>query len=125
MQLAIFPDTIAVCRFSPDIEIPNWVGKQRSLLSITYTDDELSIVCSESIVPAGIQCERGWRAIKVLGPLDFSLTGILASLVVPLAEHAIPIFALSTYDTDYLLLKETNLERACAILTKHGHQIVP
>lgn len=123
MKLAILPEPLAVCRLSAAQSVPQWAQKQHSLLSITYAEDELSIVCAAAAVPPGVQSEHGWRAIKVQGPLDFSLVGILASLTTPLAEHAIPIFALSTYDTDYLLIKAENLQRACDVLQQQGHQI--
>lgn len=125
MQLVILPEMLAVCRLAPDQPIPQWVHIQRvTLLSITYTEEELSIVCPEIMVPSGVQRERAWRALKVQGPLDFSLTGILASLAGPLAEQGIAIFALSTYDTDYMLVKSIMLERACAMLRQHGHEFL-
>ncbi len=88
---------------------------------MTYTTDELSIVCPGSSVPADVRCEKGWVAIKVRGPLDFSLTGILAALASPLAADGIPIFALSTFDTDYVLVKEQDLLRAKKALERAGH----
>lgn len=74
------------------------------------------MVCDQSVVPQGVKGVGGWRAFKVEGPLDFSLTGILSSLTTPLAEHKIPVFALSTFDTDYLLVEEGNLEKAKRVL---------
>ena len=124
MKLIVLPQTLAVCRLAPHEEIPIWVFQQRLLLSITYTSDELSIVCSVASVPADIRCEKPWQAIKVQGPLDFSLTGILASLTTPLAVENIPLFALSTFDTDYILVKEQNVERAKSVLKRHGHVFV-
>ncbi len=124
MHLVLLPQALAVCRLAPYEEIPIWALQQRSLLSITYTDDELSIVCSASSVPADIRCEKNWNAIKVRGPLDFSLTGILASLAVPLAVENIPLFVLSTFETDYILVKEQYVERAKNALESHGHVFV-
>ncbi len=95
--------------------IPSWVETDK-FFSVTKTDDELSIVCSEDIVPTNTKVEKDWRGFKVDGPLDFSLTGILASLANPLAEAKVSIFAVSTFDTDYLLVKSAQLEEAVKVL---------
>ncbi len=121
MQLALLPYSIAIARLSPGQEIPQWAWESKAFLSVTYTTDELSIVCPGSSVPADVRCEKGWVAIKVRGPLDFSLTGILAALASPLAADGIPIFALSTFDTDYVLVKEQDLLRAKKALERAGH----
>jgi len=102
--------------------MPAWASESK-LLSVTRTPEELSIVCEQRPVPASAQCEPGWRCLKVEGPLDLSLTGILASLTVPLAQAGIAIFALSTFDTDYLLVKDKNLEEAARVLRQAGHRI--
>ena len=121
MKLALLPLSLAVCRLAPNTEIPTWALLQRSLLSITYTNDELSIVCPTSVVPQGVRTETNWRAIKVQGPLDFSLTGILVSLAAPLASANIPLFAISTFDTDYILVKEQHIAHARSVLEQSGH----
>ncbi len=124
MNLSLLPDQLAVCRFLPEQEVPAWVWQQRKFLSVTYTQDELSIVCLSQQIPTQayeVRCERDWRAIKVQGPLDFALTGILARLLVPLAEAGIPVFALSTFDTDYILIKEQQCEQARSVLEQGGH----
>ncbi len=92
-------------------------------VSITRTSEELSIVCPQRQVPAKIRRQEGWRAMKVKGPLDFSLTGILSSLATPLAQEGVSVFAISTYDTDYLLVKEKDLERAIGVLVNRGHRV--
>ena len=120
IALSVLPETFAICRLAPATPIPKWALDS---FSITRTRDELSIVCAQRDVPAGIRCERDWRALKVDGTLDFALTGILASLAAPLADAGISIFAISTYDTDYLLVKETNLPRAVQVLFAAGHKI--
>ncbi|MBI5715962.1 MAG: ACT domain-containing protein, partial [Chloroflexi bacterium] len=90
--------------------------------TVTRTTDELSITCPEADVPRDVaKCERGWRAFKLHGPFDFGLTGILASVLNPLAEAGVGIFALSTFDTDYVLVKEENVEKAIEALRKFGH----
>lgn len=121
MQLFLLEDRFAICRLPFQQDVPAWAWLDKQLVSVTYTADELSIVCVARNVPADVPCEKGWAAIKVQGPLDFSLTGILAGLIQPLAENKISIFALSTFDTDYILLKEAQLEQAKALLEQHGH----
>jgi hypothetical protein len=91
--------------------------------SVTRTKEELSLVCPQEMVPEGTHCEKDFRSIKVEGPLDFSLTGILSSLTIPLAQAGISVLAISTFDTDYLLLKEQYLQRASEVLSKAGHQV--
>jgi len=106
---------LAICWLPPDASLPSWI-KEKEFISVTRTRDELSIICGENQVPADIKADRNWRMIKVSGPLDFALTGVLAALLNPLADAGIAIFALSTFETDYLLLKEENLDRAIGIL---------
>ncbi|MGF1611964.1 MAG: ACT domain-containing protein [Kiloniellales bacterium] len=116
LTLCVLPDRLAVCRLVPDAALPPWLAWDGGLVSVTRTADELSIVCAEDRVPEAVQAERGWRALKVLGPLDFALTGILAGLAAPLAGAGISIFALSTYDTDYILVRAADLEQALIVL---------
>jgi uncharacterized protein len=121
LRISLLPRLLAVCRLAPDANVPSWV--RGAFTSVTRTADELSIVCDQDAVPADVQAERGWRGLKVLGPIPFELTGIAAALVAPLAEAKISVFLLATFDTDYLLLKEAVLERAVAILRDAGHEI--
>jgi hypothetical protein len=93
------------------------------LASITRTREELSIVCAEAAVPMGTKAERGFRLLRLQGTLDFSLTGILASIAVPLAAAKVSIFAISTYDTDYILVPGTKLEAAVEALRIAGHTV--
>lgn len=116
LSLSIMPNKLAICCLEKDAQIPSW-ATDGIFFSISKTADELSIVCSENKVPDGIKSEKNWRAFKVMGPLDFSLTGILASLANPLAEAKISIFAVSTFDTDYILVKDDSLERAVKVLS--------
>jgi hypothetical protein len=90
---------------------------------MTRTEDELSIVSSTTDVPSGVNAEMGWRCLRVEGPLSFELTGIVAGLSAPLARAEIPIFVVSTYDTDYLLVRTHDLERACDALRGQGHTV--
>ena len=122
LTLSILPEPLAICRLSPAEDVPDWamIGE---FVSITHTGDELSIVCAEENVPSDVKADREWRALKIEGPLDLALTGILASLADPLAKAQINIFAVSTFDTDYLLVKEYNLLRACEVLQQAGHDV--
>jgi len=122
LQLTALPQQLAVCRLPPESPIPAWAAVG-PLWSLTRTPDELSLVCAEAQVPPGVTAERGWRALVVAGPLDFALTGILHAITGPLAVAAISIFALSTYDTDYVLIRASDLERAVAALRAAGHTL--
>jgi len=116
LSLLVMPQRLAICQMAHDAQIPQWATND-SFFSISKSDHELSIVCSESVVPGDIHAEKAWRSIKVQGPLDFSLTGILASLAAPLAQAKISIFAISTFDTDYILVKDDNLNKAVQVLS--------
>jgi GNAT superfamily N-acetyltransferase len=123
-KLTVVPlaGTFAVCRLSPDAPVPAWAAGG-PFLSITRTTDELSMVCPERGVPEGIQCEQGWRCLRVAGTLDFSLVGVLSSLLGPLAQAGIGVFAVSTFDTDYLLMKASDFDRAVGVLRRAGHAV--
>ncbi len=110
---------LAVCRLGGADPIPGW-AVDGPFFSITRTAEELSIVCPENLVPVDVQAERGWRALRVAGVIDFSVIGVLAELTLPLAEARISVFAISTYDTDYLLVKEHDLARAIEMLREVG-----
>ena len=110
----------ALCRLSPGAPIPAWADGSE-LASITRTRDELSIVCDEHRVPAGTQCERGYSALRVEGTLVPDMVGVMLSLAEPLAEAGIPIVGIGTYDTDYVLVRTTHLERAKEALRQAGH----
>jgi uncharacterized protein len=96
-----------------------------SLFAVARTPEELSIVCEEAQAPSGAEIERNWRALKVQGPLEFSLKGVLVSLLQPLAEAEISVFAVSTYNTDYLLVPQYHLANALKALELAGHRITP
>ncbi len=114
---------MAVCRFDSTSESPDWID-QSAFYSITRTQEELTIVCREALVPPGTKCERGWRCFRVQGVLDFSEIGIMFSITQPLAKSGVSVFVISTYDTDYFLVKEKELPKAIDALTAAGHQIV-
>jgi uncharacterized protein len=115
LTLQIFEPELAICRLPPTSPFPEWIG-DKDFVSVTRTPDELSIVCYEAQVPSEVKAERDWRMLGIKGPLDFSMTGVLASLVRPLSDAGIAVFAISTYDTDYLLVKTDCFERAMEIL---------
>jgi hypothetical protein len=123
VTLIPLPGNFGVCRLPPDDPLPAW-ATGGLFLSVTRTADELSIVCREESIPEYVRCERGWRCLRVSGTLDFSLIGVLASLVGPLADASLSVFVVSTFDTDYVLVKEQDLRRAIDVLRRHGHSIV-
>ena len=119
LALRLVPGRLAICRLDAESPLPAWVfHAEATLYSVTRTPDELSIVCSEDDVPPAIErVERGFRAFAVRGPLPFDVVGVIASLTRPLAEAGIPVFVLSTFDTDYVLVREERLAEASAELS--------
>jgi hypothetical protein len=124
LLLSLLPGRLAVCRLGPNEAIPDWVFAA-PFWSITRTDEELSLILPEELVPSSWKAEKGWCCLKVLGPLDFSITGVVASLSTPLAQAGVSILAISTYDTDYLLVRNGDVDRAKEVLIDHGHRISP
>ncbi|MGB6976914.1 MAG: ACT domain-containing protein [Gammaproteobacteria bacterium] len=120
LTLSVLKNTLSICKLNRQSKMPNWLSIANCpFISITKTEDELSIVCDQSIIPEKIEdmsIVRDWRALKIEGPLDFSLTGILSALLHPLAKQQISIFTVSTYDTDYILVKEQDLTSAIEVL---------
>ncbi|CAG9614801.1 MULTISPECIES: ACT domain-containing protein [Bacillus] len=125
MNLTILDTTFSVIKLPKTEEVPSWASKGE-LFSITRTNEELSIVCASSNVPDNIlkDVEHDWKCIKVEGMLDFGLTGILSSLANPLADNNISIFAISTFNTDYLLVKLHSIEKAKSVLENAGHTFI-
>jgi len=121
-SLVVLPGPLAVCRLGEDEPVPAWAARARPC-SITRTDDELSLVVPEACVPSGVRAVRGWRALRVEGSLDFDEVGVLASLAAPLAEAGVAILAISTHDTDYVLVREAQLSDAIASLRAAGHAV--
>ena len=122
LDLYVLPERLAICRLGPEEKLPPWAGSA-VLLSVTRTQAETTVVCREENIPAGITCNKSWRCLRIGGVLDFSQTGILSSLTAPLAEEGIPIYALSTYSTDLILIKEKDLSRAVFVLTRSGNRV--
>lgn len=122
----MLPEHLAVCRIVAGSEIPAWsmVG---GFFCVARAPDELSIVCAENLVPAaaeGVLIEGGWVALKLQGPFPFAMTGVLASFLQPLSDSGVPIFAISTFDTDYVLIKNDTREKALKALGAAGHEKV-
>ena len=122
MRLFALDELYAIVRLHPDAGLPDWV-EGGHFWSVTRSDSELSIVCREEDVPPDASAERGWCALEVAGPLDFSLTGVFASLAAPLAEAEVTLFALSTFETDYLLVRAHQFAHAAAALRDAGHAV--
>ncbi|MBI1795553.1 MAG: ACT domain-containing protein [Candidatus Eisenbacteria bacterium] len=112
------PERLAICRLDPAAPFPAWVLHEgAALFSVTRTPDETSIVCAEDDVPpAVVRVERGWRALAVAGPIPFDAVGVIASITEPLAAHGVPVFVISTYDTDLVLVRAVDLPRAIEAL---------
>jgi hypothetical protein len=119
--LIVQEEKLAVSRLQPDADFPAWA--LGDFVSITRTPEELSVVCRQDAVPEGVPCERGWCCLRVAGTLPFASVGILASLTAPLAHAGVSVFAISTYDTDYLLVKAEDLVKTCDALRSAGHVV--
>jgi hypothetical protein len=124
LKLRVLQEVLALCRLSPAEKVPTWALEHGGFISITRTTDELSIICEESMVPVGADNERGWRILKVEGPLAFTLTGILSSVVNPLVDAKVPVVAVGTYDTDYLLVRQQDISKATQALVAAGHRLI-
>lgn len=122
LSLSKINTPLAICRLDPTSAVPDWAFSG-PLACVTRTQEELSIVCSAQSAPADIQCERDWQALKVDGPLDFSLVGVLAALAGLLAQAGISLFAISTFDTDYILVRGDRFDQAVAVLQQAGYSI--
>jgi hypothetical protein len=125
LPLQVLADTLAICRLPADARVPVWATYTRRFLTISRTVEELSITALQSAVPVGVRCERDYRALRVKGQLPPDLVGILLSMAEPLARAGLSIFAISTYDTDYVLVKQRDLPAAITALRGAGHEIAP
>ena len=124
VPLEVLNDRLAICRSDQDEPLPTWAkAPAGEFFSVTRTRDELSIIIANARAPRKAKCERDWRLLMVKGPLPFNLVGIIAGLSVTLADAGVSIFALSTYDTDYIMVKQTDLERALATLRRAGYPV--
>ncbi len=117
LKLSIVPGVLAICRLEKGCAVPSW-ALDSVFFSVNQTPDELSIVCEENLVPKSVKKSEAWRAFKVDGPLDLTLTGVVASISKVLAGKRIPIFVISTYDTDYILVQVRDFDRAKKVLAE-------
>jgi hypothetical protein len=115
----------SVVRLDPAAEIPEWALAARPFVTITRTSDELSIVCPTAARPAEARSEDGWAMLRLRGDVPFTTVGVIEALARPLAEAGIGIFVVSTFDTDYLLVKRERLHAAVAALRAAGHRVEP
>jgi hypothetical protein len=122
LELTLLPERFAISRLAADAPVPAW-ATEGSFFSITRTGDELSVVCELARVPVGVQSQPGWRIFKVHGPFVLTEIGVLSALAIPLAEAKLSLFAISTFDTDYLLVASETLSAAVATLERAGHKI--
>ena len=122
LTVTLLPESFAICHLDPSGGIPAWAAKGE-FFSITRTPGEVSVIVSQMSVPEGTQQDSGWRCFRVEGPLPLSEIGVLASLAAPLSQASVSLFALSTYDTDYLMVKEDAVERAKRAFVGSGHVV--
>lgn len=122
LELTLLPERFAISRLAADAPIPTW-ATEGSFFSVTRTGDELSVVCELARVPVGVHSQPGWRVFKVHGPFVLTEIGVLSALATPLAEARLSLFAISTFDTDYLLVASETLSAAVATLERAGHKI--
>ncbi len=120
--ISVLKDDYKVCRLNAFDGIPEWV-LDTPLSSITRTAEELSIVCPNQVAPEQFKCEQEWKCLKIHGPLGFDEVGIISNLTKVLADAKISVFVLSTFETDYILVKRMNLEKAAKVLADNGHEI--
>lgn len=113
----------AIVRLAPDAPTPDWATRGE-FTSITRTSDELSIVCPIANLPPGVSSPHRWVCLKLEGPFPFSQTGVLLSFIEPLSSSGIPILAISTYDTDYVLVQEESSDTAIELLKRSGHEMI-
>jgi hypothetical protein len=123
MALTVLPEAMAISRLGPDEPTPDWLD-HGGFYCLTHTGESLTVVTREVGVPEQVECDRGWRCLEVRGPLALNLTGVLASLTAPLARAGVPVFVVSSYETDFLLVKESMLTEAKRALEQAGHVIL-
>ena len=114
----------AVVRLAPDAAVPDWATRGE-FTSISRSSEELSIVCPAANLPRGVQTQHHWICLKLEGPFPFSMTGVLLSFIEPLSSNGVPIFAVATHDTDYVLIPEEYSGMAISSLQQAGHELWP
>jgi hypothetical protein len=123
LSVYLWPEEYAVARFPVGQPVPGWLFEKDGFVSVTRTAAEVSVICPAVLLPPGESTSKGWRLLTVDGPLDFTLTGVMASLAGSLAAAGVPLFAMSTYETDHILVKHADLDRAVTALREAGHEV--
>jgi hypothetical protein len=125
LTLVVQAGELAVVRLPPDAHVPEWAftAAPGAIWSLTRTPEEISIVRAAEAVPSDARAERGWTALRIAGTIDFGLTGVLAAVLAPLGDAGLSIFALSTFDTDYILVRTATVPAALEALRDAGHTI--
>jgi hypothetical protein len=123
LQLSLLEEVYGICVFKNDAAIPEWTAAA-SFCSITRTQKELTVVCPQNTIASDCECDSDWRCFRIDGNFDLNQIGIISSLAAPLAQADISIFVVSSYDTDYILVKGENVEQAVTVLSDNGHLIV-
>jgi hypothetical protein len=118
----LLPERLAICRLPADAAVPAW--PRGPFVAITRTPDELSIVCDERSVPAGVTSAAGRRGLGITGTVDFATIGVIAGLTTPLAEARVSVFVVSTYDTDWILVQQHDLDTTLRTLRAAGHVVI-
>jgi hypothetical protein len=121
--LAVWPGRWAVCRLSPDADVPAWAAEPGRLVAIVRTEGELSVLAPADRVPGAVVAERDFRVIEVVGPVPFAVVGLMAAITRPLAEAGVSVFTVATYDTDYVLVRDAMLATAIAALRAAGFDV--
>ena len=122
MKITVLSGRYAICRLAPDSSLPEW-WQSAAFCSVTRTAHELSIVCEEASVPPGVRAETGWAVLALEGPIPFEMTGVLSRLAGVLAGAGLSVFAIATFDTDYVLVKATGLQTAVQSLSQSGYSV--
>ncbi|HEX5387123.1 MAG TPA: ACT domain-containing protein [Gemmatimonadales bacterium] len=123
LSLEMLPDVLAICRLAPDAAVPSWAAQASRFITISRTPEELSITTVQDLVPPEVRSERNYRALRVRGTLPLDLIGVLAAIAVPLADAGLSIFAISTFETDYVLIRADDMEAAVRALEQAGHRV--
>ncbi len=122
LKLSLLKDKYGICTLPATTPIPDWALMQ-SLISITRTKEELTIVCRQDIIPSQCKCDLNWRCFKVDGTFDLNQTGVISSISSPLADAGISIYVISTYNTDYFMVQEDKVNQTISVLSNSGHSI--
>ena len=123
LRLEVLPDSLAICRLAPRAPLPRWAAKRTPFLTITRTSEELSITAVQAAIPSEVPCQRDYRAFRVQGPLPLNLVGVLAAIAGPLADAGLSIFAISSFETDYVLVRASDVQAAVLALERAGHHV--